>query len=395
MTSKEHNLPAGSRQGKHANLTRPLMGNFARNEWALVGAPCTTIKVLAGQVINSLLPEYKCAYADTTHNDDHAALPGRLADGAYMEYTDQLNHAQFSITQPITNFKQRELFAEADAVFVNGNHQQAKAQLVIIDLNKENSLQKRLSQLTNVQLFLLADNCDDLFDFVKEAIPSWQQIPIYKLVDTERIISFFKNKLVAAKPVLNGLVLAGGKSQRMGFDKGAFNWYGKEQRYFMADTLQTFCNKVYISRSSDKQEIGASYPVITDSFLNLGPLGAILSAFREQPDHAWLVVACDLPLLDHETLSYLVQNRDAASIATAFQSPDNEFPEPLITIWEPKSYPVMLSFLAQGYSCPRKVLINSAPRLLKAPAPEALTNVNTPDELERIKRILHQKRATA
>ena len=380
---------------KHADLTRPLMGNFARSEWAFVGAQCTTIKVLAGQIIAALSPKYKCAYADTTHNDDMAALPGRLADNAFMEYTDQVNYSQFSYNTSVSPFKQRELFAEADLVLVNGNHQQAKAQIVIIDWNKENSLQKRLSQLTNVQLFLLADNCDGVFDFVKEAVTGWEQIPVLRLDDIEQIVAFFSTKLAQAKPVLNGLVLAGGKSQRMGFDKGAVNWYGKEQRYFMADLLQPFCDKVYISRSSDKQEINQAYPVITDTFLNLGPAGAILSAFREQPDCAWLVVACDLPLLNKETLDYLVQNRDTAHIATAFQSPDNEFPEPLITIWEPKSYPVLLSFLAQGYSCPRKVLINGGPKLLKAPDPDALTNVNTPDELEKIKRILHQKIATA
>ncbi|MGN6177966.1 MAG: NTP transferase domain-containing protein [Mucilaginibacter sp.] len=394
MTLKGHKEPAGKHR-KHADLARPIMGNFARNEWAFVGAQCTTIKVLAGQIITALSPKYKCGYADTTHNDDLTALPGRLADNAFMEYTDQVNYSQFSYNASVSPFKQRELFAEADLVLVNGNHQQAKAQIVIIDWNKENSLQKRLKYLTNVQLFLLADNCDDLFDFVKEAVTNWQEIPILRLADIEQIVSFFSTKLAQAKPALNGLVLAGGKSQRMGFDKGAANWFGKEQRYFMADMLQTLCDKVYISRSSEKQEISADYPVITDTFLNLGPLGAILSAFRERPDCAWLVVACDLPLLNKETLKYLVQNRDTASIATAFQSPDNEFPEPLITIWEPKSYPVLLSFLAQGYSCPRKVLINGDPKLLKAPDPDALTNVNTPDDLEKIKRILHQKIATA
>jgi molybdopterin-guanine dinucleotide biosynthesis protein A len=84
-----------------------------------------------------------------------------------------------------------------------------------------------------------------------------------------------------------------------------------------------------------------------------------------------------------------------SSIATAFNSPDNEFPEPLITIWEPKSYSILLSFLAQGYSCPRKVLINSDVNLLQAPNPEALTNVNTPEDLEKVKRTIHQKIASA
>src|ERR1700740_2644619 len=116
MTSKGHNNQPGVHR-KHADLARPLLGNFARNEWAFVGAPCTAIKLLAGQIISALSQQYKCAYADTTHNDDMAALPGRLADGAFMEYTDQVNHAQFSYNEAITPFKQRELFAEADAVF--------------------------------------------------------------------------------------------------------------------------------------------------------------------------------------------------------------------------------------------------------------------------------------
>jgi molybdopterin-guanine dinucleotide biosynthesis protein A len=386
VTIKEHK--------KHADLARPLLGNFGRNEWAILGAPCTTIKLLAGQIINTLSPQYKCAYADTTHNDDMTASPGRLADGAILEYTNRLNYQQFNYNSAITPFKQRELFAGADLVLVNGNHQQAKAQVVIIDLNKKASLQKRVGQLTNVELFLLADNSDDVFDFVKEAIPSWQQVPLFRLNETEKIIAFFRDKLEQSKPTLDGLVLAGGKSQRMGFDKSAYKWYGKEQRYHIADLLRPLCNEVFISRSSERQGIDASYAAITDTFTNLGPYGAILSAFRQQPDKAWLVVACDLPLLDKNTLNYLVNNRDASAIATAFQNEENEFPEPLITIWEPKSYPVLLSFLAQGYSCPRKVLINTAPKLLNAPDAKALTNVNTPDELERIKRILHQKIAT-
>jgi molybdopterin-guanine dinucleotide biosynthesis protein A len=126
----------------------------------------------------------------------------------------------------------------------------------------------------------------------------------------------------------------------------------------------------------------------------LGPYGAILSAFREKPDSAWLVIACDLPLVDADVLQQLVANRNTASIATAYKSEVNEFPEPLITIWEPKSYPALLQFLAQGYSCPRKVLINSDVTLLQSPQTDALANVNTPKELERIKRILHHKIAT-
>jgi molybdopterin-guanine dinucleotide biosynthesis protein A len=377
---------------KHGDIKRPLLGNFNRNEWAIVGGPCTTIKLLADSIINALSPNYKCAYADTAHNDDITLLPGRLASGAVLEYTDQINYGQLNYTGASNPFTFRQTFAAADVVLVNGNHQQAKAQVVIIYENKKASLQNRVEQLTNVQLILLADNAAEVFDFIKEAIPNWQQLPLYRLDETEKIIAFFKAKLQQTKPLINGLVLAGGKSQRMGFDKGAVNWHGKEQRYYMADMLKPFCTDVYIScRAEQQNEIDAQYLTLPDTFTGLGPYGAILSALRDKPDSAWLVIACDLPLMETETLQYLIDNRNTSTIATTFQSGYDGFPEPLITIWEPKSYPVLLSFLAQGYSCPRKVLINSDITLLNAPNPDALTNVNTPDELDRVKQVLHQK----
>jgi molybdopterin-guanine dinucleotide biosynthesis protein A len=382
---------------KHTAIARPANGNFGRNEWAILGTSCTVIKLLADQVITALSHQYKCAYADTSHNDDMIQLPGRLANGAALEYTDQLNYSQLNYEALLDPFKQRELFSAMDMVLVNGNHQQAKAQVVIIDINKRASLQKRVEQLTNVQLFLLADNAGEVFDFIKEAIPNWQEVPVLRLNDdTLQIIDFFKIRLQQAKPILNGLVLAGGKSTRMGFDKGAVNWYGKEQRYYMADLLKKHCDKVYIScRDAEQQkEIDLKYLSMPDTFTGLGPYGAILSAFRENPDRAWLVIACDLPLVDASVIQYLADNRNTATMATAYQSQQNEFPEPLITIYEPKSYPALLQFLAQGYSCPRKVLINSDITLLQSPKEDALANVNTPDELDRIKRVLHAKVAT-
>ena len=384
MTSKEHK--------KHADLKRPAIGNYGRNEWAIVGAPCVYIKGLADKVINALSPAYKCAYADTSHQDEIIQAPGRLANGAYIEYTDQINYHQFNINSLNQPFGLRQQFVDADLVLVNGNHQQAKSQVVIIYQNKRASLQKRLEQLTNVELILLAENAEGVFDFIQEAIPNWQEIPLYQLDDTDKIIAFFKNKLESAKPILNGLVLAGGKSERMGFDKGTVNWFGKEQRYFLADLLKPLSKEIFISCRDDQRAGSAKeYRVLADTFTGLGPFGAILSAFREQPDSAWLVIACDLPLLDVETIEYLVANRDPSKIATAYQSPDNEFPEPLIAMWEPKSYPQLLSFLSIGYSCPRKVLINSDVKLLQAKNPEALSNVNTPEDLEKVKRTLHQK----
>jgi molybdopterin-guanine dinucleotide biosynthesis protein A len=192
-------------------------------------------------------------------------------------------------------------------------------------------------------------------------------------------------------PPLNGLVLAGGKSLRMGKDKALIDWHGKAQRYYAADLLKAFCKEVFIScRPEQEKDIDAAYSALPDTFLKMGPYGGILSALRAQRDKAWLIVACDLPLLNQETLAFLVEHRDIHKIATSYQSSYDGLPEPLIAIWEPNSYAVLLDFLGRGINCPRKVLINSDIRLLQPPDPEALMNVNTVEDAEKAKEILNE-----
>ncbi|MEP7251419.1 MAG: NTP transferase domain-containing protein [Ginsengibacter sp.] len=190
--------------------------------------------------------------------------------------------------------------------------------------------------------------------------------------------------------IINGLVLAGGKSKRMGRDKNSITWHGKEQQYYMADLLQPLCSEVYISLRQDQEnETHADYKTLTDSYTGIGPYGAILSAFKFQPDVAWLVVACDLPLLNSDTLKYLLEHRDANAIATTFKSPFDGLPEPLITIWEPKSHSILLEFLSNGYTCPRKVLIKSeSATILQPPDAKALMNVNTPEDFVKAEQII-------
>jgi molybdenum cofactor guanylyltransferase len=189
---------------------------------------------------------------------------------------------------------------------------------------------------------------------------------------------------------INGLVLAGGKSVRMGRDKSAITWNGKEQQYYLADLLQSFCSAVFISRREEEQkEKDVNYKILVDSYIGIGPYGAILSAFKFQPDVAWLVVACDLPLINKNILSYLLENRDETKMATTFKSPFDGLPEPLITIWEPKSYPVLLSYLSNGYTCPRKVLIKSNDALILQPPDEgSLMNVNTPEDFAKAEQLI-------
>ncbi len=202
--------------------------------------------------------------------------------------------------------------------------------------------------------------------------------------------------MISKETKIYGLVLAGGKSVRMGHDKSVIDWYGKEQRYYVADLLQSFCEEVYIScREEQQSEIDSIYKTLVDSYDVKGPAAGILTALSKHEDEAWLVVACDLPLLDKETLQHLIDNRDASKVATTYKSPHDGLPEPLITIWEPAAKEVLLSFVATGHSCPRKALINSDTHIIEPKNADALINANTPEDAERVRNILADKMRTA
>lgn len=383
MISKDHK--------KHSDIARPSLGNFGRNEFAIVGTTCNNIRTLCDAIVKALSSKYKCAYVDADHKEKEFAE----TKDAFITYTDKISCKEFQLKKELDKFKYHQLFNEADLILVNGNHNEAAKQIVVIDKVKEASLQKRIAQLTNVQLILLAENANEIFEFAKEAVPNWQQLPILGLNETNDIISFFEKQMEQSIPHLKGLVLAGGKSVRMGYDKSSIAWHGKEQRYYMADLLKQFCDDVFVScRAEQQNEIDKDYKTLADTFIDLGPYGAMLSAFRQKPDAAWLVVACDLPLLDSNALQDLVEQRNISAVATTFESPHDGLPEPLITIWEPKAYPILLSFLSQGYTCPRKALRNNDVHIIKAENANTLMNVNTQEELEKVKNILLQKSAT-
>ena len=123
---------------------------------------------------------------------------------------------------------------------------------------------------------------------------------------------------------------------------------------------------------------------IHDTFLNLGPFGGICSAFQKDPNTAWLVLATDVPFVNNKLIQLLLSKRNPSKIATAIKGKGKEFVEPLITIYEPKAYPILLQYLAQGYSCPRKMLINSDVEIVEVDD-ALIRNINTPEEFRAAK----------
>jgi molybdopterin-guanine dinucleotide biosynthesis protein A len=181
---------------------------------------------------------------------------------------------------------------------------------------------------------------------------------------------------------LFGLVLAGGRSTRMQADKAALAYGARPQLAEAYELVTRHVDRAWISVRADQADepLRASYAQIVDGDLGQGPVAGVIAAQARHPGAAWLVVACDLPQLDDETLVDLVRQRDPARMATAFVSAHDRLPEPLCAIYEPASRGSILAQVAAGRNCPRKFLMDHDVKLLAPRHAQALDNANTPDE---------------
>jgi molybdopterin-guanine dinucleotide biosynthesis protein A len=168
----------------------------------------------------------------------------------------------------------------------------------------------------------------------------------------------------------------------MGRDKALLDHQGVpllEHAYRLADQVT---DGAWVSVRADQldDELRGRYPRIVDRYTDLGPVAGILSAQAEIPGVDWLVVACDLPNLDRQTLEFLLDKAPADALFTAYRSSTDGLPEPLCALYRAGSANQIEAFVAAGITCPRKMLIRSNAVLLDLPDDDALANVNTPED---------------
>ncbi len=192
---------------------------------------------------------------------------------------------------------------------------------------------------------------------------------------------------MSAKFPVRGLVLAGGRSSRMGRDKAAL--VHPDGRTLVRRTHDLLagagCESIAISLRHDQETPAGldGLEIVRDpDGASHGPIAGIVAAMRLEPAAAWLVVACDLPRLDEETLVHLISSQQAGEKFLAYRSESDGLPEPLCALYQPAALPVLEQALADDFRCPRKILIRNDCRLLEPVTPRALDNANTPDDWE-------------
>ncbi|HLV62615.1 molybdenum cofactor guanylyltransferase [Galbibacter sp.] len=192
---------------------------------------------------------------------------------------------------------------------------------------------------------------------------------------------------------LNALVLAGGQSARMGVDKGLLEYHGQPQRLFIYNLLRAHCDMVYMSIRPDQQEeFSSDVDCIVDQNKYPGPFNGIMSAHLLYPAHAWLVVACDMPLINRKAITRLIAKRNPSSDATAYKAKDKTIPEPLFCIWEPRGLMAAHDYLENGISnSPVKFLASSCLEIVKPLRDDVLVNINHQDHYRNLVKSIKEK----
>ncbi|MHB1287539.1 MAG: molybdenum cofactor guanylyltransferase, partial [Leptospirales bacterium] len=143
-----------------------------------------------------------------------------------------------------------------------------------------------------------------------------------------------------------GVILAGGKSQRMGRDKSLLIFPGGKTTFLghLHLTLSHFFDRVIVI-SNRNDGLHAGFQVYRDSEEGLGPVGGILTGFQHTDHQSLFICACDMPKISREAIGYFLERADSEKISVALV---NRRIEPLFSSIPRKFQSDLLDYVRSG-----------------------------------------------
>jgi len=135
-----------------------------------------------------------------------------------------------------------------------------------------------------------------------------------------------------------GIVLSGGKSTRMGTDKGLMVEDGLNWAQLAFSKLESVADKVYVSVSEAQAgKYAASFGenlIVDNASLSIGgPVLGLLSAHVLYPKEDVLVLACDMPRMEIAPLEHLLQQHKETPGKEAYLFVNDDGVQPLVAIY--------------------------------------------------------------
>lgn len=189
-----------------------------------------------------------------------------------------------------------------------------------------------------------------------------------------------------------GVVLAGGRGDRLGRTKGDLTIDGSTLAERAAALLWPLCGSVLISVAEGMNNPAPDYPALVDRPpAGRGPLVGVDAAFEATGDADLLVLACDYPRVSQSLMRHLAaQGGDADDLVmmTDFAGRDH----PLVALWKRAAAAAVRRALDDGRFKVRAMLVElTVCRLGPEQFPgvdldRVLLNVNSPEDLEMLER---------
>ena len=196
-------------------------------------------------------------------------------------------------------------------------------------------------------------------------------------------------------PNVSVAILAGGQSSRMGQDKALLPLGGRSVIERVIECVRPLSDDVTLITNTPEKHRHLGYRMVSDVYPDKGSLGGIYTAVHAARYSHCLVVACDMPFLNADLLSYL------AEIASGFDvvvPRIGEFPETLHAVYGKGCLePIQQCLLADRLKIisffdhvrVRYVEREHVARL--DPTFRSFLNINTPDDWERVRRMVGEE----
>ena len=110
---------------------------------------------------------------------------------------------------------------------------------------------------------------------------------------------------------ITGIILAGGRSSRLGKDKGLCSFRDKPLVSYAIDILKPLCGEMMISANHFPEKYAAfGFQVIPDEVKNIGPMGGVLSCLTKSKTQYNLILSCDTPFVNTDVFRFLLKKME-------------------------------------------------------------------------------------
>jgi len=187
-------------------------------------------------------------------------------------------------------------------------------------------------------------------------------------------------------PDLCAVLLAGGQSRRMGFNKALLRLGGQPLIQMVLEHVRPLADEVLVSSNDQTTYEFLGLPIVPDIFKNQGPLAGLHAAMLLSARSLFLLLACDMPNLHEPLLRHLALSAEGfdAVIPRTADGVDH----PLCAIYRKTCLPAIERNLRKGVNKVIGIFTESplSVRWLKIEedgfSDQDLANLNSPEDLE-------------